>query len=116
VEALFVLLVACGGVAAVLAAGAVVVLRHRGPSLPGAGEARDRLALRLGARFDRTAARELRRRLRDELRRHAAVRKHLEANGGQGRDVAALLQAVDRAEQVARSQLADVETWLGHSG
>jgi len=107
----FLLVLACGAVGALLAVGTVV--RRKRPVLPAASEDRERLALRRSAQFDRSAATDLRERLMDDLKRHQAVRRHLQGHGGDDPDLAVLIQAVDRAERATRQQLADIEPWLG---
>jgi hypothetical protein len=114
VDELFLLLVACGAVGALLAVGAV--LRHKRSVLPAASEDRERLELRVDAQCDRTAATELRERLMDDLKRHQAVRRHLQRDSGNDPELAALIQAVDRAERATRQQIADIEPWLGSGG
>jgi hypothetical protein len=112
-DALFLVLVVAGVVGALLAALAEALAPP--PRHPlAAGEARDRQALRVSGRFDRGAALELRRRLVEDLRRHEAVRRHLESTGTKDRDreVTALLQLVDRSAQTTRDEIADVEMWL----
>jgi hypothetical protein len=81
-----------------------------------ATEERERAALRHQAQFDRSAARELRRRLRADLRSHAALRRDLERDGVTDRERALLLQNIDRVERAARQQIAEVEAWLRARG
>ena len=112
-DALFLVLVGSGVVGALLVALAEAFApRPRHPLA--AGEARDREALRVSGRFDRGAALELRRRLAEDLRRHEAVRRHLESTGTKDRDreVTALLQVVERSVQATRNEITDVEMWL----
>lgn len=113
-DELFLLLLACGAVGAILAV--ATVLRRRRTALPAASEDRERRELRLNAPFDRSAAMELRSRLLDDLKRHEAVRRHLQHDGGTDREVALLLQSVERADQETRQQIAQVEAWLGPGG
>ncbi len=102
----------CGAGGALLAARAAAALPQQRTSLT-ADEARARRELRISGRFDRASALELRRRLVEDLRRHEAVRRHLEHAGGeQDREVTALLELVDRSAQATRHEIADVEMWL----
>ena len=52
----------------------------------------------------------------DDLKRHEAVRRHLRRDSGSDPDLAALMQAVERADQATRQQIAQIETWLGPGG
>lgn len=113
-DALFLLLLACGAVAALMAVGDA--FRHEPSDLPAPSEDRERVELRLKAQFDRGAAIELRNRLMDDLKRHEAVRRHLQRDQVSDPDLPTLMQAVERADQLARQQLAQVETWLARGG
>ncbi len=110
-DVLFLVLVGCGA-AGVLLAAVVAALRPRPGSHPlAASEERDRRDLRLSGRLDRRSAAELRRRLQEDLRRHEAVRRHLEGVE-RDREVTALLELVSRSAQATRAEIADVEMWL----
>ncbi len=99
-----------------LAAGLAVVGAHlprRRRAVPDtATEERERAELRQRAQFDASAARELRRRLKGDLRGHAALRRDLERDGIRDRERALLLQNIERVERAARQQIAEVEAWL----
>ena len=112
-DALLLVLVGCAVAGAFLAAVAEALspreLRHPLAT----GEDRVRQALRISGRFDRRAAMELRGRLLEDLRRHEAVRRHLEGGGAtRDREVIALLELVDRSARATRHEIADVEMWL----
>ena len=113
-DALLLLFLACGALAALLTVGDA--LREKPPDRDAASEDRERAQLRIKAQFDRRAAIELRGRLRDDLKRHEAVRRHLQHDKGSDPDLPVLMQAVESADQSARQQLAEVETWLARGG
>ena len=117
-DVLFLVLAGCLVAGALLAAAAAVLLPYPRRHPLAAGDARERRELRVSGRFDRGAALELRRRLFEDLRRHEAVRRHLESGGTKERDreVTALLELVDRSAQATRHEIADVEMWLSRDG
>jgi len=104
------------GLAAILAVVGSHVPRRRRAVPDTAGEERERAELRQRAQFDASAARELRRRLKGDLRSHAALRRDLERDGVPDRERALLLQNIERVERAARQQLAEVEAWLRARG
>jgi hypothetical protein len=100
------------GLAAVGAVAGAGLPRRRRAVPDSATEERERTELRHRAQFDPSAAKELRRRLRGDLRSHAALRRDLERDGVTSRERALLLQNIDRVERAARQQIAEVEAWL----
>ena len=75
-------------------------------------EDRERAELRQKAPFDRGAAVELRKRLVEDLRVHAAARRDLQRESPTDPGVALGLRSIDDAEKATRQQLAEVETHL----
>ncbi len=104
------------GLAAVLAVVGAHLPRRRRAVPDTAAEERERAELRQRAQFDASAARQLRRRLKDDLKSHASLRRDLERDGVPDRERALLLQNLDRVERAARQQVAEVEAWLRSRG
>lgn len=112
-DEIFLVLIACGLLGTLVAAAVSAARAPATPEPPAEAEDRARQELRAAAHVDRIAAAELRRRLLEELRRHQAVRRHIERGGGiRDREMASLLEVVERSERVTRQKLADVEVWL----
>jgi hypothetical protein len=113
VDVLLLVLVGCAVAGAFVAAVAEALSPNERPHPLATGEERVRRALRINGPFDRRAAMELRRRLLEDLRRHEAVRRHLESGGAtRDREVTALLAVVERTARATRHEIADVEMWL----
>ena len=113
-DAFFLLVLACGALAALLTVGDAI--RHQRSDLPDPTEDRERAELRRKAQFDRGAAVELRARLADDLKRHEAVRKDLQRGRALSPDLLALMQSLERADRTTRQQLVEVDVWLARGG
>jgi hypothetical protein len=112
-DELFLALIGCGLLGTLVAAAVSAARAPVTPKPSPAAEDRARPEARAAAHVDRISAAELRRRLIEDLRRHQAVRRHIERGGGiRDREMASLLEAVERSERVTRQKLADVEVWL----
>ena len=101
------LFVIVGGGAAAIILGEISLGRARPERLE-----RRKAELRLRAPFEKRAARQLRRLLLRELRGMAAVRKDLEGDRSAGKSPEGVVRDLERAEQVARNEIARAEVWL----
>jgi len=75
-------------------------------------EERRKAQLRRRAPFDKRAAKELHEQLLHDLTRQQAVRRDLERDRIAGPKHEALLRDVERAEQLTRNEIAQMEMWL----